>query len=37
MERVVYQVSKKEDATVPRCPVDKEKAIIEAIEHFNMI
>ncbi|WP_331488177.1 23S rRNA methyltransferase [Chakrabartyella piscis] len=36
-ERVNYHVSKKEDAKVPQCPIDKEKAIIEALEHFNMI
>ncbi|MFI3284603.1 MAG: 23S rRNA (uracil(1939)-C(5))-methyltransferase RlmD [Erysipelotrichaceae bacterium] len=36
-ERVNYHVSKKEDAKVPQCPADKEKAILEALEHFNMI
>ncbi len=36
-ERENFNVSKKDDAKVPVCPADKEKAIIEALEHFNMI
>ncbi|MGB4984493.1 MAG: 23S rRNA methyltransferase [Erysipelotrichaceae bacterium] len=36
-ECVNYHVSKKEDAKVPKCPADKEKAIIEALEHFSVI
>lgn len=32
-----YNLSKKEDAKVPQCPPDKEKAIMEALKHFNMI
>lgn len=36
-ERENFNVSKKEDAKVPQCPADKEKAIIEALRHFNMI
>lgn len=36
-ERENFNVSKKDDAKVPVCPADKEKAIVEALEHFNMI
>lgn len=32
-----YNLSKKEDAKVPRCPPEKEAAIIEALKHFQMI
>lgn len=36
-ERENYNISKKEDAKVPKCPADKEKAIIGALKYFNMI
>ena len=32
-----YNLSKKEDAKVPQCPPEKEKAIMEALKHFGMI
>ncbi len=36
-ERENFNVSKKADAKVPQCPADKEKVIIDALRHFNMI
>ncbi len=36
-KRENYNHSKKEDANVPQCPADKEKAIIAALKHFSMI
>ena len=32
-----YNLSQKEDAKVPQCPPEKEKAIMEALKHFGMI
>lgn len=32
-----YNLSKKEDAKVPQCPPEKEKAIEEAFKHFGML
>lgn len=32
-----YNLSKKENAKVPQCPLEKEKAIKAAFEHFKMI
>lgn len=32
-----YNLSKKEDAKVPKCPPEKEAAIVEALKHFHMI
>ena len=32
-----YNLSKKEDAKQPQCPPEKEKAIMEALQHFGMI
>lgn len=32
-----YNLSKKENAKVPQCPPEKEKAIKAALEHFKMI
>ena len=32
-----YNLSKKEDAKVPKCPPEKEAAIMEALKHFQMI
>lgn len=32
-----YNLSKKEDAKVPKCPPEKEAAIIEALKYFGMI
>lgn len=32
-----YNLSKKEDAKVPQCPPEKEKAIQDALEYFKMI
>lgn len=36
-ERENFNVSKKDDAKVPQCPADKEKAVVEALKHFKMI
>ena len=30
-------LSKNEDSRQPQCPEDKERAIVEALEHFKMI
>ena len=32
-----YNLSKKEDAKQPQCPPEKERAIMEALQHFGMI
>ena len=32
-----YNLSKSEDSRQPQCPVEKEKAIKDALEHFGMI
>ena len=32
-----YNLSKKENAKQPQCPPEKEKAIMEALQHFGMI
>ena len=32
-----YNLSKKEDAKVPKCPTEKEAAITEALKYFGMI
>lgn len=32
-----YNLSKKEDAKVPQCPPEKEAAIMDALEHFQII
>ena len=32
-----YNLSKKENTKVPKCPPEKEKAIMEALKHFQMI
>ena len=32
-----YNKPKSKDAKVPNCPPEKEKAIIEALKHFNMM
>ena len=32
-----YNLSKKEDAKQPQCPPEKEKAIMEALQHFGMM
>lgn len=37
IERENYNKAKSEDARQPKCPVEKEKAIREALEHFEMI
>lgn len=37
IERENYNKPKSEDAKQPQCPVDKEKAIKEALKHFGMI
>lgn len=37
IERKNYNQSKKEDAKVPKCPPEKEAAIIDALKHFQMI
>lgn len=37
IERENYNKPKSEDAKQPQCPMEKEKAIMEALEHFGMI
>lgn len=37
IERECYNKAKLENARQPQCPVDKEKAIKEALKHFQMI
>ena len=32
-----YNLPKYEDSRQPQCPEDKERAIVEALEHFKMI
>ena len=32
-----YNLSKKGDAKVPQCPLEKEAAIMDALKHFQMI
>ena len=32
-----FNLPKSEDARQPQCPVDKEKAIVEALKYFQMI
>ena len=32
-----YNLPKSEDSRQPQCPVDKEKAIREALKHFGMV
>ena len=32
-----YNLSKSEDSRQPQCPMEKEKAIKDALEHFGMI
>ena len=32
-----YMKSKKDDARVPKCPPEKEKAIIDALKYYGMI
>ena len=37
IERENYNKSKSEDSKQPQCPPEKEKAIIEALQHFGML
>ena len=37
IERENYNKPKSEDARQPKCPAEKERAIREALEHFQMI
>ncbi len=37
IERENYNKAKSEDARQPQCPPEKEKAIMEALQHFGMI
>ena len=37
IERENYNKPKSEDAKQPQCPPEKEKAIMEALRHFEMI
>lgn len=32
-----YNLAKSEEARQPRCPEEKEKTIVEALEHFEMV
>ena len=36
-ERENYNRAKSEDAKQPKCPLEKETAIIDALRHFQMI
>ena len=37
IERECYNKPKSEDSRQPRCPKEKEEAIMAALEHFRMI
>ena len=37
IERANYNKAKSEDSRQPNCPLEKEKVIRDALEHFNMI
>ena len=37
IERKNYNKPKNEDAKQPKCPLEKETAIVEALKHFGMI
>ena len=37
IERDCYNKPKSEESRQPKCPANKEKAIIEALKHFGMI
>ena len=37
IERANYNKPKSEDAKQPQCPKDKEKAIMDALEHYGMV
>ena len=37
IERENYNKPKSKDAKQPQCPPEKEKAIMEALQHFEMI
>ena len=37
LERENYNKPKSENAKQPQCPLEKEKAITEALRHFGMI
>ncbi len=37
IERENYNKAKAEDAKRPKCPLEKERAIVEALRHFGMI
>ena len=37
IERVNYNLPKSEDSRQPKCPPEKEVAIMEALRHFRMI
>ena len=37
IERECYNKAKTEGGRVPKCPLEKEKAIEEALRHFQMI
>ena len=37
IERINYNISKKEDVRIPQCPADKREAIIDALKYFQMI
>lgn len=32
-----YNISKKENQIIPTCPPEKEKMIVEALQHFEML
>ena len=32
-----YNLAKSEDAKQPKCPEEKEKAIVDALKHFGMV
>lgn len=37
IERENYNKSKSEDAKQPKCPIEKEQAIMEALKYFGMV
>ncbi len=37
IERENYNKAKAEDAKQPKCPLEKERAIVEALRHFGII
>jgi len=32
-----YTISRNENQKVPKCPIEKEEAILDALKHFKMV